>query len=78
MENDDKRTPDLARGVALSRIPDGGILAGKVGDDDVLLFRSGDEICAVGATCTHQGGPLAEGLVDGATVRIRHGARGVG
>ena len=69
MADDSSQPPDLTQGVEPARIPDGGILAGKVAKDDVLLFRSGDEICAVAATCTHQGGPLAEGLVDGETVR---------
>lgn len=69
MADDSRNSPDLTQGVEPSRIPDGGILAGKVGEDDVLLFRAGDEISAVAATCTHQGGPLAEGLIDGDTVR---------
>jgi len=35
----------------------------------VLLARAGDEFFAIGATCTHYGGPLVEGVVDGETVR---------
>src|SRR5262249_56034256 len=35
----------------------------------VLLVRRGDEFLAIGATCTHYGGPLAEGLIDGDEVR---------
>jgi nitrite reductase/ring-hydroxylating ferredoxin subunit len=58
------QTPlDLTRGIAIERLPDGSMLAGKVGDDDVLLARRGDEIFAVGAKCTHYGADLVEGLV---------------
>ena len=32
-------------------------------------MRLGDDYFAIGATCTHYGGPLAEGLFDGDTVR---------
>jgi apoptosis-inducing factor 3 len=61
--------PDLAQGVALADLADGAPLRGHVGDDAVMLVRRGPEIFAVGATCTHYGGPLAEGLVVGETVR---------
>lgn len=61
--------PDLARGVERSTLADGGMLAGHVGDDAVLLARRGDEFFAIGATCSHYGGPLAEGLMVGDTVR---------
>jgi NADPH-dependent 2,4-dienoyl-CoA reductase/sulfur reductase-like enzyme/nitrite reductase/ring-hydroxylating ferredoxin subunit len=61
--------PDLAAGVPISAIPDGGMLAGRAGDDAVLLFRRGEEVFAIGSACTHYGGPLAEGIVVGDTVR---------
>ncbi|NUQ20425.1 MAG: FAD-dependent oxidoreductase, partial [Gemmatimonadaceae bacterium] len=61
--------PDLAGGIPLTSLADGAMLAGHVGDDAVLLARVGEEIFAVGATCTHYGGPLAEGIMDGAQVR---------
>lgn len=61
--------PDLAQGVALSDLPEGGMLAGHVGEEAVLLARRGKEVFAVGAHCTHYGGPLAEGLVVGETIR---------
>lgn len=34
----------------------------------VMLYRAGDEILAIGATCPHLGGPLDEGEVEGDTV----------
>src|ERR1700755_233341 len=61
--------PDLAQGIPLSDLPDGAARLGHVGDEAVLLVRRGDEIFAVGASCTHYGGPLAEGLIVGDTVR---------
>src|SRR5438552_4336156 len=61
--------PDFAQGVALADIPEGGMLAGHVGGDAVLVARRGSELHAIGATCTHYSGPLAEGLMVGETVR---------
>ena len=61
--------PDLARGVDASSIPDGGKLLGHAQGDAVLLARVGSDFLAIGATCTHYGGPLADGVVEGDTVR---------
>src|SRR2546421_9739010 len=60
--------PDLIEGVELSALPDGATLAGHVKGEAVMLVRRGAEVFAVGATCTHYGGPLAEGLVQGDTL----------
>jgi NADPH-dependent 2,4-dienoyl-CoA reductase/sulfur reductase-like enzyme/nitrite reductase/ring-hydroxylating ferredoxin subunit len=60
--------PDLSQGVALSDFS-GATLLGHVGDDDVLLVRSGSEIFAIDAHCSHYHGPLAEGVVDGESIR---------
>jgi NADPH-dependent 2,4-dienoyl-CoA reductase/sulfur reductase-like enzyme/nitrite reductase/ring-hydroxylating ferredoxin subunit len=61
--------PDLREGVAASEISDGGLLLGHAGGEAVVLARRGDELFALGATCTHYGGPLAEGLIAGDTLR---------
>src|SRR5689334_24993131 len=61
--------PDLTQGVTIDSLADGVMLGGHVGDDAVLLARRGDEFHAIGATCTHYNGPLAEGLLVGDTVR---------
>ncbi|MCG5077633.1 FAD-dependent oxidoreductase [Paraburkholderia tagetis] len=60
---------DFTKGVPLEDIADEGILTGQVGDESVLLVRKGEALFAVGATCTHYGGPLADGLVVGETIR---------
>jgi len=60
---------DFTQGVALEDIPDGSLIGGHVGDSVVLLARHGDELFAIGATCSHYSGPLAEGLMVGDTVR---------
>jgi NADPH-dependent 2,4-dienoyl-CoA reductase/sulfur reductase-like enzyme/nitrite reductase/ring-hydroxylating ferredoxin subunit len=60
--------PDLATGIALSEFS-GPTLLGHVGDEEVLLVRSGAEIFAIDAHCSHYHGPLAEGLVTGENIR---------
>jgi len=66
---DNAAKADLTQGVALDGIADGGMLAGLVDGEDVILARRGDDLFAVSASCTHYHGPLAEGLMDGDTVR---------
>ncbi len=61
--------PDLTQGVKLSDVPDGGTLLGHAEGEAVLVVRRKDEVFAIGATCTHYGGPLSEGLVVGDEVR---------
>ncbi|HEX2122561.1 MAG TPA: Rieske 2Fe-2S domain-containing protein, partial [Thermoanaerobaculia bacterium] len=45
------------------------MIAGRLGEDEVLLIRDGDEVHAVGASCPHYHAPLVEGLVTGGTLR---------
>ncbi len=61
--------PDLTQGVSPDDLADGAMLAGHVGEEAVLLARRGNEFFAIGAVCTHYGGPLVEGLLVGNTVR---------
>ncbi|HEU5162573.1 MAG TPA: FAD-dependent oxidoreductase [Thermoanaerobaculia bacterium] len=61
--------PDLQEGIAASSLAEGGMIAGHVGEDAVLLARKGEEFFALDAMCSHYGGPLAEGALMGETVR---------
>lgn len=61
--------PDLSTGVDASALHDGEMLLGRVGDDEVVLARSGTDLFAIGAHCTHYRGPLANGLIVDDTVR---------
>jgi apoptosis-inducing factor 3 len=61
--------PDLAAGIPSDRLLEGQSIAGRMGDDAVLLARSGGRCFAIGATCSHYGGPLAEGIIVDGTVR---------
>src|SRR5262245_38134865 len=62
--------PDFTQGVPLDDIPMGGSLLGHAGGEAVVVVRPAgtDDVYAIGATCTHYGGPLAEGLVEGTRV----------
>lgn len=65
----DDTGPDLTQGLRLADFGDKPMLRGHVGDDAVLLARVGNEVLAVDAACTHYGGPLADGIIVGDTVR---------
>jgi apoptosis-inducing factor 3 len=62
-------TPDLTKGFPVDGLQNGGMIQGKVGNDDVILARHKDEFFAVGSGCTHYHGPLAEGLIVGDELR---------
>lgn len=61
--------PDFALGIELADFPPQGTLAGRVGDEPVLLSRFDGELFAVSGSCTHYGALLASGLIDGEAVR---------
>jgi NADPH-dependent 2,4-dienoyl-CoA reductase/sulfur reductase-like enzyme/nitrite reductase/ring-hydroxylating ferredoxin subunit len=61
--------PDLAAGVAVTDIPDGGMKAGHIRGTKALLARYGHEVFAIGAACSHLGGPLDQGLLVDHAVR---------
>jgi NADPH-dependent 2,4-dienoyl-CoA reductase/sulfur reductase-like enzyme/nitrite reductase/ring-hydroxylating ferredoxin subunit len=61
--------PDLGAGVPAERVVEGAPLLGHADGEAVMLVRTGGKVFATAAACTHYGGPLAEGLVVGTTVR---------
>lgn len=61
--------PDFGAGVRLADLPEGEAVLGHAHGEAVLVVRTGSRLSAAGASCTHYGGPLAEGLVAGGCVR---------
>jgi apoptosis-inducing factor 3 len=69
MADETSSARDFTKGIAAHDVGDGDIVAGRVGDEEVLIARQGLEIFAISARCTHYHGPLAEGLLVGNTIR---------
>lgn len=61
--------PDFGAGIDDPKLAENGKLLGHANGEAVLLSRIDGEYVAVAATCTHYGGPLAEGVIDAGTVR---------
>jgi NADPH-dependent 2,4-dienoyl-CoA reductase/sulfur reductase-like enzyme/nitrite reductase/ring-hydroxylating ferredoxin subunit len=61
--------PDFENGCKINNLKDGEMFLGHAFGEQVLVASRGDELFAIGATCTHYGGPLAKGLMVDCTVR---------
>jgi NADPH-dependent 2,4-dienoyl-CoA reductase/sulfur reductase-like enzyme/nitrite reductase/ring-hydroxylating ferredoxin subunit len=61
--------PDFAIGIAMSELSENMPVLGHARGKAVVLIRKGADVRALDATCSHYGGPLAEGLVVGETLR---------
>jgi NADPH-dependent 2,4-dienoyl-CoA reductase/sulfur reductase-like enzyme/nitrite reductase/ring-hydroxylating ferredoxin subunit len=61
--------PDLTQGVPFANFIEGNVVTGHVGGEPALLVHQAGELYAIGAVCTHYGGPLADGLLVGDTIR---------
>jgi 3-phenylpropionate/trans-cinnamate dioxygenase ferredoxin subunit len=66
---------DYQRVCRVSDVPEGGKMVVEVGDRLVALFHVDGKFWAIDDLCTHDGGPLAEGELEGHTIACpRHGA----
>jgi nitrite reductase/ring-hydroxylating ferredoxin subunit len=61
--------PNLADGIPLADLADGGMVVGHADGKPILLVRKGPDLFAIDAQCTHYNGPLGEGIVVDETVR---------
>ena len=60
----------------VGEIPEGGVKVVRLEDQSVAVFHVGGSYYALEDVCTHDGGPLAEGTLDGDVIECpRHGAR---
>ncbi len=69
---------DFVRVARLQDIPPGGRLIVHLPDDDlpVAIFNVDGHFYCMADECTHDGGPVAEGDLDGYAIECpRHGAR---
>src|SRR5260370_90097 len=68
-ETPETNKPDFRNGFPIRDLGDGSMISGQADGEELVLARRGDEVFAIGAHCTHYGGPLGEGLIVGETVR---------
>src|SRR5262245_55552540 len=61
--------PDLELGVAATDFETRPMLVGRVGEDQLLVVKRGDEYFAVAALCTHYHGHLVDGLLVDGSIR---------
>jgi nitrite reductase/ring-hydroxylating ferredoxin subunit len=60
----------------VGEVPEGTLVRAMMGTEPLVLFRDGDRIDALHATCAHAGGPLDKvTLVDGCVQCPWHGSR---
>ena len=60
----------------VSEVPDPGRIMVEIDETPVALFHVDGRFYAIDDVCTHDGGPLAEGELEGCTIACpRHGAK---
>ncbi len=67
---------DFAKVAAVSDLPPGAKVLAEVDGRPIAVFNVAGVFYAIDDACTHDGGPLAEGELEGAVIQCpRHGAR---
>ena len=56
---------EFVRVAGRSDVPTGEMLIVEVGGEEIVLANVDGQIHAFGNSCTHRGGPLGEGLLEG-------------
>ncbi len=58
-----------------SELPNGGRLFVDLGDKPIVIFNIAGQFFAIGDVCTHDDGPLGDGILEGFNIVCpRHGA----
>lgn len=66
----------FTRVAKVTEVPDPGKILVEVEDRLVVLIHAGGSFYALDDVCTHDGGPLGEGQLEGNTIACpRHGAK---
>lgn len=59
----------------VSELPNGERLFVDLGDKPIVIFNIADQFFAIGDVCTHDDGPLGDGMLEGFNIVCpRHGA----
>ena len=60
----------------VGEIPAGGVKVVRLDDQEIAVYNVAGTYYAMDDVCTHDGGPLAEGTIEGSVIECpRHGAR---
>ena len=74
--DEQKQPREWTDAAAFADIPAGGLLRVDVAGQQVVLCSSSGELHAMGATCSHYGGPLEQGSIEGGCLVCPwHGSR---
>jgi nitrite reductase/ring-hydroxylating ferredoxin subunit/uncharacterized membrane protein len=63
-----RRAKEFTPILPAAELPEGTPTKAALGPTNLVLVRRGDVVYALKATCTHAGGPLAEGTLNGDTI----------